>query len=108
MQKLQVIEDKTWIDRLTFTADSVYLKTPGSFFAISPADTFASDAQDNRPFYLGVQDEWVTCNNKNILWLPPEFRSAATNIHNSTIALGLRSGRVVVISFDFGRAHPWK
>jgi WD40 repeat protein len=91
-QKLRVIEDNTRINWLTFTANSAYLNTPCSFVAISQADTSASDVQDNRPLYLGVQRESITSNNKNLLWLPQEFRSAATGIHEQLWQGMMRAG----------------
>lgn len=50
---------------------------------------------------------WITWRGQRILWLPPEYRPAVLSISQSSekIALGLRSGRVVVLGFADAGPH---
>jgi hypothetical protein len=44
----------------------------------------------------------------NDLWLPPEYGSKVVAVHERTVALGLDSGVVIFLSFDFSRERPWE
>jgi len=48
-----------------------------------------------------VEDQWVTCNGENILWLPLEHRPASVAVYGSKIALGYGTGSVSFFEFDF-------
>ncbi|KAH7302810.1 WD40-repeat-containing domain protein, partial [Stachybotrys elegans] len=43
---------------------------------------------------------WIVKDGKGMLWLPPEYRAVDTAVVGSTIALGCRSGRVLVMKFS--------
>ncbi|KAL7792058.1 hypothetical protein V8C37DRAFT_381464 [Trichoderma ceciliae] len=49
---------------------------------------------------LSKDGEWVTWNSQNMLWLPPTYRVSASDICASTIALGSRLGRLLLIEID--------
>ncbi|KAH8665806.1 hypothetical protein BGZ60DRAFT_529071 [Tricladium varicosporioides] len=48
---------------------------------------------------LGINGAWVTWNDRNLLWLPPDFRAVASDVSltGSTLAIGCQSGKVFVI-----------
>jgi WD40 repeat protein len=48
-------------------------------------------------FYVQVQDQWILRHQQRLLWLPPEYRSTSTAVHDDTACLGLVSGRVVLL-----------
>ena len=48
-----------------------------------------------------VQDEWIVWKGKKLFWLPRDYRFAAVSIHNSLVCLGLHSGRVITIGFEY-------
>ena len=48
-----------------------------------------------------VQDEWILRKGEKLLWLPPEYRSKKVSLHNSLVCLGLPSGRVITIGFEY-------
>jgi WD40 repeat protein len=56
---------------------------------------------------LTSDKSWITCNGKNILWLPPEYRpfGSISAIKERRIAIRCKSGRVVFVKFslDFVR-----
>ncbi|CAH0034575.1 unnamed protein product [Clonostachys rhizophaga] len=56
---------------------------------------------------LGISSDysWITFNDENLLWLPGEFRPNEKSpivISNSTVVIGLHSGRVTIIGFRSG------
>lgn len=58
---------------------------------------------------LSNDGEWITWNSQNMLWLPPSYRVSASDIAESTIALGSRLGRLLLIGIDpsIVAAGPW-
>ncbi|KAK4461139.1 HET-R [Cladorrhinum samala] len=51
-------------------------------------------------YSLGQDKSWITCNSKNALWLPPEYRPDCFTIQGQTISIGCSSGQVLTISFS--------
>jgi WD40 repeat protein len=51
---------------------------------------------------LGISGPWVRWNNKNLLWLPPDFRAATSNISlsGSKLGIGCSSGKVFLIGIS--------
>ncbi|EHK18052.1 uncharacterized protein TRIVIDRAFT_159771 [Trichoderma virens Gv29-8] len=49
---------------------------------------------------LSNDAEWITWNSQKMLWLPPPYRVSASDIAASTIALGTRVGRLLLIGID--------
>lgn len=43
---------------------------------------------------------WIVKDEKNMLWLPPEYRVEGSAVVGSTVAMGCRSGRVLVMKFS--------
>jgi WD40 repeat protein len=43
---------------------------------------------------------WITWNGRNILWLPPEYRTLTSTVREASIAIGCNSGRVILIKFS--------
>lgn len=43
---------------------------------------------------------WITWNDHNVLWLPPEFRPTCHEVKSNVLAMGHYSGRVSIIEFD--------
>ncbi|KAL7917823.1 hypothetical protein ACQKWADRAFT_305781 [Trichoderma austrokoningii] len=50
--------------------------------------------QNNTVF---ITDEWVTKDGKYLLWLPKDYRTAHVAIYGNILALGLQSGRVIIL-----------
>ncbi|THV46068.1 hypothetical protein BGAL_0419g00010 [Botrytis galanthina] len=51
---------------------------------------------------LSINESWVTWNDQNLLWLPPDFRPEIFTISHtgSKLAIGCPSGRVFIIGID--------
>ncbi|KAK1777152.1 hypothetical protein QBC45DRAFT_311535, partial [Copromyces sp. CBS 386.78] len=49
---------------------------------------------------VGQDESWITCNGKNVLWLPPEYRPRCSAVQELMVSVGCSSGRVFTISFS--------
>ncbi|KAL7942571.1 hypothetical protein V8C42DRAFT_354711 [Trichoderma barbatum] len=88
----------TNVGTFTFDAPSQSHKRP-----VMP-DYASSSSARREPKMMGIglssDGEWVTWNFQNMLWLPPAYRVSASDIAASTIALGTRLGRLLLIGID--------
>ena len=50
-----------------------------------------------------LRGEWIIRNNEKLLWLPPAYRPKLSHWHEGKLFLGLASGRVISIGFDFSK-----
>jgi WD40 repeat protein len=78
--------------RLLYPVDGSYLVTDhGSIaFKDEPVSHYSIDKTKS----------WITWNDHNVLWLPPEFRPACHEVKTNVLAMGHYSGRICVIEFD--------
>jgi hypothetical protein len=53
---------------------------------------------------ISKNTEWITCNSKNYLWLPPEYRPSSSAIVGTTIGAGTGTGKVWIVSFTEDKA----
>ncbi|WAO93446.1 Vegetative incompatibility protein HET-E-1 [Fusarium falciforme] len=49
---------------------------------------------------ISTDGVWVVKDGKGMLWLPPEYRVMESAVVGSTVAIGCRSGRVLVMKFS--------
>ncbi|EXL63646.1 hypothetical protein FOPG_20081 [Fusarium oxysporum f. sp. conglutinans race 2 54008] len=50
---------------------------------------------------LGLRDKtWVTTAGTDLLWLPAECRDGTAAVSGNSVAIGCRSGRVVLLEFS--------
>ncbi|TQW01428.1 hypothetical protein IF2G_11049 [Cordyceps javanica] len=50
---------------------------------------------------------WITLDGNNWLWLPTEYRDSQSAICRSTIVLGCRSGKVLIMNFELWFLTPF-
>jgi hypothetical protein len=68
----------------------------------------ATGESTNTSYLLAVVDGWLTCNLEPLLWIPPLYRSNIVATNDQAIALGLQSGHILTMSFDFSSRQPWE
>ncbi|KAH8743408.1 WD40-repeat-containing domain protein [Diaporthe sp. PMI_573] len=73
--------------------------------ALPPAiDNQSTDAtlRGDRHSGWGISTDglWIVKDGKGMLWLPPECRASKSAVVGSTVAIGCRSGRVLVMKFS--------
>ncbi|CAG1997953.1 unnamed protein product [Fusarium graminearum] len=59
------------------------------------------------PMLACIDSTWVTAAGKDFLWLPPECRNGEVAVSGSTVAIGCRSGRVLVLGISMSEVEQW-
>ncbi|KAH6654591.1 hypothetical protein BKA67DRAFT_517795 [Truncatella angustata] len=77
-------------------ADDIFLTS--SLTDLMPSTRIAlSNAYNQHRYSISANRVWIVQNGNNLIWLPPECRPVASRVAGSTIVIGSRSGRVLVI-----------
>ncbi|KAH7194034.1 NACHT domain-containing protein [Fusarium oxysporum] len=85
------------------------LSMPLSPLSSSPSPSLPATLSASGPLYQARQRQgygistdgvWITYQGRNLLWLPSEYRPVTSAIAASTVALGCRSGRVLLFRFS--------
>ncbi|KAK4170971.1 hypothetical protein QBC36DRAFT_250422 [Triangularia setosa] len=88
---------------ISFDHANAYINTDIGRIQIATA-TMESPNQPSNPvccsYSLGQDRRWITCNNQNVLWLPPEYHVTASAMQGRKMVLGCSLGRVVLFSFS--------
>jgi hypothetical protein len=107
--ELHAFEDLPDLRSLSFSPDGAYIETSIGAVPIPPSHLagMTTVRLANATPLLCVRDQWLTCDSKRLLWLPYEYKSDAVATTGNTIALGLGSGEVIFLAFDFRKGRPW-
>ncbi|KAI3567766.1 hypothetical protein IWW34DRAFT_874750 [Fusarium oxysporum f. sp. albedinis] len=86
----------------SFTPDERGIVTSRGVFALtggseSRAESSTSLQSSEAPMLACINGTWVTMAGADLLWLPPECRYGEIAIARSTVAIGCRSGRVILL-----------
>ncbi|KAL6910995.1 hypothetical protein GGI43DRAFT_33046 [Trichoderma evansii] len=89
-----------WVRAIAFSPDGQFLRTSYGYTRISShSDIYTPyNPSDNTVF---ITDGWITKDGKYLLWLPKDYRTIHVAIHGNILALGLKSGRVIFLRFNF-------
>ncbi|KAI1013595.1 hypothetical protein LB504_013201 [Fusarium proliferatum] len=79
------------------TDRGIFLLTGG--FQSCPSSTMPLQSSD-APMLACTDSTWVTAAGNNLLWLPPECRNGEVAVSGSRVAIGCRSGRVLVLGIS--------
>ncbi|KAM0412759.1 hypothetical protein ACHAPD_007805 [Fusarium lateritium] len=97
---------------LSFTPDKRGIITNCGEFSVTggsqPRAGSAMPWQSSEVPTLACTDSiWVTAAGKDLLWLPSECRNGKMAIGRSTVAIGCRSGRVVLLEISMADMEQW-
>jgi hypothetical protein len=93
----QTLNVNTTIRSLLFSMDGRYLKTDRGLLSLNSG---SPDTHLRRECAILVNDEWVTQDGRNLLWLPLDYRAECSAVlNNNMLVLGHASGRVTLIEF---------
>ncbi|KAL8825038.1 MAG: hypothetical protein Q9191_004659 [Dirinaria sp. TL-2023a] len=103
---LQTIDVGGRILHLSFDVASSYLHTEMGVFSLDLAVTSTSvnnEANSKKPqqqgYGLSADSTWITHNSEKLVWLPAEYQSQDLHLSGSTVILGIKSGRLLNMSF---------
>jgi WD40 repeat protein len=88
------------VPELSFTSDGSHLVTDRGILKLEFPTLYKHQSRLNSPPCFYVNQDWITRNNENILWLPPDYRTSCLAVRNSVLALGLVSGPVIFLEFS--------
>jgi hypothetical protein len=97
------------VDYLHFSEDGSYILTNKGAVPLPsvPASSSGTSKQRKGAYLLRVAGRWLTCNSKKLLYLPYENRSEVVATRGETIALGIASGDIIFLIFNFQNGSPW-
>jgi WD40 repeat protein len=90
---------------LSFTFDEIGVVTDNGVFAFTGRQTSYTkprvSSQPSETSALVCKDSiWVKTKGKDLLWLPPECRNGEVATAGNTVAIGCRSGRVILLGIS--------
>ena len=95
------------LDRISFDISNSYLHTDIGTIGISiPSGSRLSNSKPQSPQYKGLglssDDEWITYDSENLLWLPLEYRSLCSAVSGNMIGIGVRTGKIWICKIEPG------
>ncbi|KXX73153.1 Vegetative incompatibility protein HET-E-1 [Madurella mycetomatis] len=99
----RTLDARVTFTRLTFSDDGYYLETDQGLLRVTPSPDASNMSTSDQPdsHLLFVSENWIRRDEKNLIWLPPDYRAHCTAVHNCAIALGHASGQVCLFRFAF-------
>ncbi|KAI9667819.1 MAG: hypothetical protein M1821_000638 [Bathelium mastoideum] len=86
-----------WVTTVAFSLDGQCLYTNGGDIPLPPLSLASLSPQNVQFSRVSIQDEWISLNHQNILWLPPNYRPHRSAIHKDLICLGHSNSRVTFL-----------
>jgi WD40 repeat protein len=95
---------------LKFSANGRTLTTNMGAYRIPLLTSSASagDALPGTSYALALVGRWLTCDLENLIWILHQFMTDVVATGDQAVALGFRSGEVIIMAFDFSRGRPWE
>jgi WD40 repeat protein len=93
---LQTLED-CLVKQLVFARDGSNLETDRGLLYIE-SDSASSFTPKLQPPFLGMK--WITQDNTNLLWLPPEYWTNHSAFKDNLLVLVHSSGKITFIEFS--------
>jgi WD40 repeat protein len=95
---------------LSFATDRRGIITDRGVFVLSGgSQTHAKPAMLRQsleaPILTGTDGTWITVAKTVMLWLPPECRNGEVAVSGSTVVIGCRSGRVLVLGISMAEVE---
>jgi WD40 repeat protein len=99
-QQVQMFENVSEVSTIGITIDNSTILTNRGATSVDrwPSTDPALRSPINQT--VMIKNDWIQQNNRNLLWLPHEYRSARSAFCDDLFAFGLHSGRVSFIGVD--------
>lgn len=99
-QEVQKLENYQASRLSIFTFDNRILLTNRGAIYVNKGSIHATAIESLANKTCIIKDDWIQRNNRNLLWLPQEYRSECSAFCGNTFAIGLHSGQVSFIQVD--------
>ncbi|KAF2686169.1 hypothetical protein K458DRAFT_416478 [Lentithecium fluviatile CBS 122367] len=95
-----VLEGHTsYVRAVAFSPDGQYIQTNRGDIPLHVPATPSLSFQSAQSSHVFVQDEWISLDQRRLLWLPSEYRPTCTTVHRNAVILGHSSGRTTFLEF---------
>ncbi|OCK75650.1 HET-domain-containing protein [Lepidopterella palustris CBS 459.81] len=98
---LQTIEVGSVVFSLLFSDDGSFVQTDRGLLPTAFPFTGPAVLHPSVPLSVFINEQWVSCDTGNVLWLPSEYRPSSVAVYSRIIGLGCPSGRVSFIELGF-------
>ena len=98
---MQKLESGPFTDTVSFTNDNKVLFTNQGNLNIEKGYIPVPTPDSSPNHTLTMHGSWIRQGNRDLLWLPQEYRSSVSAFHGNTFAFGLHSGQVSFIELDY-------
>jgi len=95
----RTLKTNTTVTSQSFSKNGRYLRTDGELLSLNSGspDTCLHWEQSIRG--ISIDNEWVTQDGQNLLWLPLNYRATCSALFNNMLVLGHRSGQLTFLEF---------
>ncbi|KAF5522140.1 Vegetative incompatibility protein HET-E-1 [Colletotrichum aenigma] len=88
---------------LEFSEDGNHIKACGQWFDTNTCKA-SKEARPEQPAARTIiKSDWILQDGEKALWLPRDYRPTCSAQHGNSHALGLSSGRVAILEFDWAK-----
>ncbi|EGP85547.1 uncharacterized protein MYCGRDRAFT_44834 [Zymoseptoria tritici IPO323] len=95
-EMIQLIPNAGRSSRITFAADGKAVQTDTGIFLLEQAVSGLPGDFSTWTTSLELRDQWICNRDKDLLWLPYEYRGYCSAIHKTTLAIGQPSSAVSI------------
>ena len=99
-QEVQKLENVSGVTTINLTFDNRILLTNRGAIYINTASIHATAIESLANKTCIIKDDWIQRNNRNLLWLPQEYRGEYSAFCGNTFAIGRHSGQVSFIQIN--------
>ena len=99
-QEVQKLENVSGVTTINLTFDNRILLTDRGAIYINTGSIHATAIESLANKTCIIKDDWIQRNNRNLLWLPQEYRSEYSAFCGNTFAIGRNSGQVSFIQIN--------
>ncbi|KAF2147936.1 WD40 repeat-like protein [Myriangium duriaei CBS 260.36] len=82
------------VKRLNFSADGRIMYTDEGTFELQIVDTTCSKGNSYTRVSLIIEGRWLRYRDQDLLWLPKEYRTPTTDVHDKTMVIKKSSGGI--------------
>lgn len=87
---------------LRFSDDGRYLKTDEGWVSLSPETSSGANAvRENPGDSVSINEDWLSWEGSNFLWLPPDYRAVDADFSNNAVVMLHPSWKVTLIEFEY-------
>lgn len=99
-QEVQKLENVSGVTTINLTFDNRILLTNRGAIYINTRSIHATAIESLANKTCIIKDDWIQQNNRNLLWLPQEYRGEYSAFCGNTFAIGRHSGQVSFIQIN--------